>query len=145
MPGAQARHPRPRVTRLIDAYQAEVIDLHELAERRRRIDDHGRMLRARVREIDQQRTERTAELQLLEGVEACCASIREAMEEPSFTGQQKVLPFVAHRIVVEDRQVIMEHVVPTGPVRLQPEQQRPKKVHFRAYPRATHAGEKWPE
>ena len=58
------------VTRLIDAYQAEVIDLTELAERRRRIDDHGRMLRERVREIEQQRTERTAELRLLEGVEA---------------------------------------------------------------------------
>ena len=40
------------VTRLIDAYQAEVIELTELAERRRRIDDHGRMLRERVREID---------------------------------------------------------------------------------------------
>ena len=50
------------VTRLIDAYQAEVIDLTELAERRRRLDDHGRMLRERVREIEQQRTERTAEL-----------------------------------------------------------------------------------
>ena len=49
------------VTRLIDAYQAEVIDLTELAERRRRIDDHGRMLRERVRSKEQ-RTERTAEL-----------------------------------------------------------------------------------
>jgi site-specific DNA recombinase len=111
------------VTRLIDAYQAEVIDLTELAERRRRIDDHGRMLRERVREIEQQRTERTAELRLLEGVEAFCTSIREAMEEPSFTVQQKVLQLVVNRIVVEDHQVIIEHVVPTGPVRLQTEQQ----------------------
>ena len=79
------------VTRLIDAYQAEVIDLTELAERRRRIDDHGRTLRERVREIEQQRTERTAELRLLEGVEAFCTSIREAMEEPSFTVQQNML------------------------------------------------------
>ena len=114
------------VTRLIDAYQAEVIDLTELAERRRRIDDHGRMLRERVREIEQQRTERTAELRLLEGVEAFCTSIREAMEEPSFTVQQKVLQLVVNRIVVEDHQVIIEHVVPTGPVRLQTEQQRNK-------------------
>jgi site-specific DNA recombinase len=112
------------VTRLIDAYQAEVIDLTELAERRRRIDDHGRMLRERVREIEQQRTERTAELRLLEGVEAFCTSIREAMEEPSFTVQQKVLQLVVNRIVVADHQVIIEHVVPTGPVRLQTEQHR---------------------
>jgi site-specific DNA recombinase len=119
------------VMRLIDAYQAEVIDLNELAERRRRVDDHGRMLRERVREIEQQRTERTAELRLLEGVETFCTSIREAMEEPSFTVQQKVLQLVVNRIVVEDSQVIIEHVVPTGPVRLQPEQQPPKKVYLR--------------
>jgi site-specific DNA recombinase len=50
------------VTRLVDAYQAEVIELTELAERRRRIEDHGRMLRERVREIAQQRSERSAEL-----------------------------------------------------------------------------------
>jgi hypothetical protein len=44
------------------------------------------------------------------------------MEEPSFTVQQKVLQLVVNRIVVEDHQVIIEHVVPTGPVRLQTEQ-----------------------
>jgi site-specific DNA recombinase len=98
-----------------------VIELTELAERRRRIDDHGRMLRERVREIAQQRSERSAELRLLEGVDAFCTSSREAMEEPSFTVQQKVLQLVVNRIVVEDNKVIIEHVVPTGPVRLQPE------------------------
>src|SRR5262244_4308065 len=85
------------VTRLIDAYQAEVIDLTELAERRRRIDDHGRMLRERVREIEQQRTERSTELRLLEGVDAFCTSVRGAMEGPSFTIQQKVLQLALQR------------------------------------------------
>src|SRR5215470_560084 len=116
------------VIRLVDAYQAEVIELSELAERRRRIDDHGRMLRQRVREIAQQRNERNAELRLLEGVDAFCTSIREAMEEPSLTVQQKVSQLVVNRIVVEDNQVIIEHVVPTGPVRLQPEQHAPENV-----------------
>jgi len=111
------------VTRLVDAYQAEVIERTELAERRRRIEDHGRMLRERVREIAQQRSERSAELRLLEGVDAFCTSVREAMEAPSFPVQQKVLQLVVNRIVVEDSQVIVEHVIPTGPVRLQPEHQ----------------------
>jgi site-specific DNA recombinase len=82
------------------------------------------MLRERVREIAQQRTERTAEIRLLEGVDAFCTSVRGAMEEPSFIVQQNVLQLVVNRIVVEDNQVIIEHVVPTGPVRLQTEQQR---------------------
>jgi site-specific DNA recombinase len=116
------------VTRLVDAYQAEVIELPELAERRRRIEDYGRMLRERVREITQQRSERSAELRLLEGVDAFCASIRAAMTAPSFAVKQKVLQLVVNRIVVEDNQVIIEHVVPTGPVRLQTEQQRAENL-----------------
>jgi len=38
--------------------------------------------------------------------------------------QQKVLQSVVSRIVVEDSRVIIEHVVPTGPVRLQTEHHR---------------------
>ena len=41
------------VVRLIDAYQAEVIELAELAERRQRIAEQGQMLRARAQEIEQ--------------------------------------------------------------------------------------------
>jgi site-specific DNA recombinase len=48
--------------------------------------------------------------------------------EPSFTVQQKVLQLVVNRIVVKDSQVIVEHVVPTGPVRLQPEHQLGKNL-----------------
>jgi site-specific DNA recombinase len=77
------------VTRLIDAYQAEVIALAELAERRQRIDEQGRMLRARAEEIAQQRMDRAAELRLLEEVEAFCASVRGAMEEPSICRQRR--------------------------------------------------------
>jgi site-specific DNA recombinase len=79
------------VTRLIDAYQAEVIELAELAERRRRIEEQGHMLRGRVREIEQQRTDRAAELRLLERVDTFCPSVRGAMEDPSFEVQQEVL------------------------------------------------------
>jgi len=52
------------------------------------------------------------------------------MEEPSFTVQQNVLQLVVNRIVVEDNQVIIEHVVPTGPVRLQTEQQPEENVRL---------------
>jgi site-specific DNA recombinase len=125
------------VTRLIDAYQAEVIELAELAERRRRIEEQGHMWRGRVREIEQQRTDRAAEWRLLEGVDTCCASVRGAMEDPSAEVPQKVLQLVVDRMVVEDSRVIIEHVVPTGPVRLQPEHPLPatliRRLQLRTY------------
>jgi site-specific DNA recombinase len=59
---------------------------------------------------------------LLEGVEAFCASVRRSREEPSFEVKQKVLQLVVDRIVVEESRVVIQHVVPTGAVRLQTEQ-----------------------
>ena len=41
--------------------------------------------------MEQQRLERAAELWLLEGVEAFCASIRDAMMAPSFTVKRQGL------------------------------------------------------
>jgi site-specific DNA recombinase len=116
------------VTRLIGADQAGVIELAELAERRHRIDDQGRMLRERVRELAQQRADRAAARRLLEGVDACCASVRGALEAPSVEVQQQVIPLVVNRVVVEDSRVLIEHVVPIGPVRLQPEHQPPENL-----------------
>jgi site-specific DNA recombinase len=50
------------------------------------------------------------------------------LEEPSFEVQHKVIQLVVNRMVVEDSRVIIEHVVPTGPVRWQPEHQPPENV-----------------
>jgi hypothetical protein len=110
------------VRRLIDAYQAEVIELSELSERRRGVEEQGRMLQERLRAIEQQRTSRENELRVLEGVEAFCASVRGSLAEPSFEVKQKVLQLVVDRVVVEDSRVVIQHIIPTGPVRLQTEQ-----------------------
>jgi len=115
---------------LLDAYQAEVIELAELAERRERLTAQGQQLRARVQEIAQQRQDRAAELRLLEGVEAFCASIRDAMGAPSFEVKQKVLQLVVQRIVVEDHRITIEHVVPSGPLRLQTEHHLRRNIRF---------------
>jgi hypothetical protein len=81
------------------------------------------MLKERLKEIEQQRTDREQEIRLLEGAEEFLASIRVALEEPSFESKQKVLRLVVDRIVVEDMKVVVHHVVPTGPVNLQTERQ----------------------
>jgi site-specific DNA recombinase len=122
----QERHRIPRkltalereTKRLVDAYQAEVIDLEDLKERRKRVEDHGRILRERLREIEQERTDREQELRLLEGLEAFCQSVRGTLEEPSFEVRQKVLQLVVDRIVVEETRIVIHHVMPVGPVRL---------------------------
>nr|MDP9486408.1 recombinase zinc beta ribbon domain-containing protein [Actinomycetota bacterium] len=109
------------VGRLIDAYQAEAIDLAELKERRERIEEHGRMLKRRLSEIREKRAEREQEVRLLRGLEQFSESVADALEDPSFETRQQVLRLVVDRIVVEDDKVVVHHVVPTSPVRLQTE------------------------
>jgi hypothetical protein len=118
----QLRAREREVQRLIDAYQAEVIELPELQERRQRIDDHGRALRERLTELRQHRADREHDLRLLQGLDEFCASVRGALDDPPFAVKQQVLQLVVDRIVVADAQVTVHHVVPTGPVRLQTEQ-----------------------
>jgi site-specific DNA recombinase len=109
------------VQRLIDAYQAGAIELAELQERRRRSEEQNQMLRRRLTEILQQRQEREQEIRLLQGLEAFCDSIQDALIAPSFITKQKVLELVVDRIVVEETKLTIRHIVPTGPVRLRTE------------------------
>src|SRR5215831_10454448 len=74
------------------------------------------------------------ELRLLEGVDAFCASICDAMVALSFEVKQKVLQLVVQRIVVEDHRITIEHVVPSGPLRLQPEHHVRRNIRLCATP-----------
>jgi len=107
------------VERLIDAYQAAAITLPELQERRRRIEDQGRHLQARLGELRRQRSAREQEIRLLQGLEAFCDGIRDALIAPPFETKQKVLRLVIDRVVVEEDRLIIRHVIPTAPVGLQ--------------------------
>jgi site-specific DNA recombinase len=107
------------VQRLIDAYQAGAIELAELHERRQRIVEHGRLLHERLAAVAAQRADREQQIRLVQGLEEFCASMRAGLEKPSFAVKQRVLQLVVDRIVVEDGRMVVHHVVPTGPVRLQ--------------------------
>jgi hypothetical protein len=66
----------------IDAHQVDRIEVTELAGGRR-IEDQERLVWEWMQAIDQQRTDRAAELRLLEGVNAFDASVYGPMEPPS--------------------------------------------------------------
>jgi site-specific DNA recombinase len=108
------------VQRLIDAYQSGAIDLAELQERRQRSDEHTRFLRQRVADIERQRCDREQEIRLLQGLEAFCSSVRDALADPSFAVKQQVLQLVIDRIVIEDTRIVIKHVIPVEPVGLRP-------------------------
>ncbi|MBB3268643.1 site-specific DNA recombinase [Azospirillum sp. OGB3] len=108
------------VQRLIDAYQCGAIELAELQDRRRRSEEHTRLLCDRVEEIERQRRAREQEFRLVQGLESFCASIRDALVDPSFAVKQQILRLVIDRIVVDDTRILIQHVIPVEPVGLRP-------------------------
>src|SRR5215213_6511069 len=127
----QLKALRREVERLIDAYQAAAITLAELQERRRQIEDHGRHLQDRLDEIRCQRSGREQELRLLQGLEAFCEGIRDALIDPPFETKQKVLRLVIDQVVVEEDRLVIRHVVPTTPVGLQPHSRSARQLRRR--------------
>lgn len=96
-----------------------MIQLDELRDRRKRIEEHGRVLTDRLREIEQQRHDRESEIRLLQGARAFCESVADALEAPTSDLKQTVLQLVVDRVIVEDTRVVVRHIVPAGPVHLQ--------------------------
>jgi len=97
--------------------------LEELKERRLKVEEHGRMMKQRLEELEKERHDREQEFRLLEELEAFCRSVRETLGGPDFEVRQKDLRLVIDRIVIEDSRLVIHHVMPAGPVRLRADHQ----------------------
>jgi site-specific DNA recombinase len=96
-----------------------VIELPDLQTRRRRIEDHSRVLRQRLTELAEAQHSHQQQFQLRQGVEEFCTSMQTALKTTDFDLKQKVLQLVVDRVIVEDQQLTIRHLIPTGPIRLQ--------------------------
>lgn len=110
--------------RLIDAYQAGVIELDELQKRRILIEDNSRALRLRIDEIERDRVNQEKELRLLQGAMEFCESIRQEIIDPPLETKRKILQLVVDRIIVSKDDILVRHIIPTQKFRLRTEPHR---------------------
>jgi len=121
----QHRLPRKLATlqreeqRLIDAYQASVIDLADLQVRCERIAEERTRMEARLVSLKQQQEETERQVSLTATLEEFCHNIRAALETPSFATKQRLLRLMVDQIVVTAEQITIKHVIPLSDVRLQ--------------------------
>jgi len=104
--------------RLIDAYQASIIELADLQTRGARIAQEGTRLEARLTALRHQQEEQHRQALIQETAEEFCRHIREALQNPSFETKQQILRLVVDKIIVEDEQITIKHVIPVSDVRL---------------------------
>jgi hypothetical protein len=98
--------------RLLEAYQAEVISLKELAERRRAITEQHQ---AAVQQRDQHRRlaeQRVRAQAVLANVAAFSERICSRLKDADFGEPQSILQLIVERIVVHEDTLEIHHVIP---------------------------------
>ncbi len=106
--------------RLVDAYQAEVIDLEELKSRRDQIRGRRQVL---VTQRDQEQrlwAERQAAKEVWSDLESFCRRVRSRLDQATFAERQRILQLLIERIIVGEDSLEIRHVIPLGQVERTP-------------------------
>ncbi len=98
--------------RLLDAYQAEVISLEELTERRRQLDSQRCGLERQLEQQRDLRRQRAEAQELLLDLAAFCERVRGRLDEASFAEKQAILQLVVERVIVHEDSLEIRHVIP---------------------------------
>src|SRR5581483_8516170 len=136
---AERQHLEQRIARLgreeqrlLDAYQAEVISLDELAERRALVDQRRRGLRAQREQWARLRQERLQAREVLRSLTAFCARIGSRLAEATVQEQQALLQLLVERIIVRDDALEIRHVIPLGNAGPAPPEPDPTEAGLRS-------------
>ncbi|MBS1250756.1 MAG: hypothetical protein MAG431_02352 [Chloroflexi bacterium] len=98
--------------RLLDAYQADIIQLDELATRRKVLEQQQCILEARVLELEQLLEQRVQQEALATGITEFCDNINSMLQSPTQEQKQQILRLVVDHILVGKDQLIIKHVIP---------------------------------
>lgn len=98
--------------RLLEAYQAEVISLAELAERRRAIAEQRRAAEEQRDRHHRAREQRLRAKEVLANVAAFSERICSRLKDADFGERQAVLQLVVERIIVHENTLEIRHVIP---------------------------------
>jgi site-specific DNA recombinase len=104
--------------RLIDAYQAGVMELEALKERCGRLGDEGARVAARLSQLEQQQHEQHQHDLLGQTLEVFCRKMSDVLENPSVETKQRILRLVVDKILVSDEEITIQQMVPIANVRL---------------------------
>ena len=105
-------------TRLVDAYQAGVIELEELEERRAKIAQSREALGTQYYQQAQLRRQAVQAREVLEDLETFCQRIDARLEDATFEEKQSILQLLIERIIVGEDTLEIRHIIPLdGPPR----------------------------
>jgi site-specific DNA recombinase len=98
--------------RLLDAYQAEAIDLAELKERREQIAGRRQVLTAQREQQARLRAERQTAQEVWADLRSFCERVRSRLEEATLAEKQRLLQLLIERVIVGEDRLEIRHGIP---------------------------------
>ncbi len=98
--------------RLLDAYQAGILSLAELAERRDTVNQRRQAVEDQREQQSRLRRERAHAQTVLTDLRAFCARVRTRLAAATVADQQAILALLVERIIVHDDHLEVRHVIP---------------------------------
>jgi site-specific DNA recombinase len=101
--------------RWLDLYLAEVIEREEFARRRKEVAQSQHGFRQQLRPLDAQAQQHVNVAALAQGIEAFGQRMQPTLDTLTFVQRRPLVALLIDRVIVNDSQVEIRSVVPTGP------------------------------
>jgi site-specific DNA recombinase len=101
--------------RLLDLYLAEVIEREEFERRRKEVTQTQPGLRQQLRQLDAQAQQHVNVAALAQGIETFCQRVQSTLDHLTFAQRRQLVALLIDCVIVNDAQVEIRYVVPTGP------------------------------
>jgi hypothetical protein len=101
--------------RLLDLYLAEVIEREEFERRRKEVTQTQQGLRQQLRQLDAQAQQHVNVVALAQGIETFCQRLYPTLDNLTFAQRRQLVELLIDCVIVNDAQVEIRYVVPTGP------------------------------
>ncbi len=99
--------------RILDAFESELIDKTQLAERKAHLDQERQALEQRLADLTRLARREQAKQQMLQDFASFCHQIEGALDAPTPEVQQEVLRLLIDHVVVEPDAIVIKHIIPT--------------------------------
>ena len=100
--------------RLIDAYQASIISLQELKERREKLAERRKALADQHEQQARLRRQTAQAREVVKDLQTFCERINTRIEEATFEEKQSILQLLIERVIVGEDSLEIRHVIPLG-------------------------------
>ena len=101
--------------RLLHVYLAEIISDEEFERKRKEVTQTHHGLTQQLRQLDAQAQQQVDVMALAHGIEAFCQRLHPTLEQMTFAQRRQLVELLIDCVIVNDGQVEIRYVVPTGP------------------------------